>query len=286
MDGTCNMTGTRSNTLAALPALATMLVLLSLPGIAQSVMAQQAAIAQQPASDYYHPLHQNLPPGKAAAWLNHIRQYDQSWMQPISVEAPAGATVSVYSGSARPLVMAPAPTLAAVNVGHVYRLRVTGMTDFPDTEVYPTVELLDRLHPPTGREFDFPIPVIITDEDIRTVRDGQLITRVIYLEQPQFAQVNDPLRRVVPQQLPPSENTLREADRLGRPMAILRIGGRTPTAQSPDSFFGTGGALVPGPTDAGIDRVSLQRTRSVRPAGMTSANGQWSAPGRTPSFRR
>lgn len=245
------MTGQRSLMLSARPFLMVTLLATGLSGLAQP------AAAQLRPSDYYHPLSQHAPPGKAAAWLNQIRHYDPAWTQPIVVETPAGGTVSIYSGSSQPLVVDPAPAAAAVNVGHLYRLRVSGMTDFPGIDLYPTVELLDRLHPPAGREFEFPIPIIITPDDVRTAVAGQLITRVIYLEQPQIAQVADPLRRVVPQQLPPSENTLKEADRLGRPMAILRIGGRRPTSNTPPNFFGSGGSVVAAPGPAAVPQQAV-----------------------------
>ena len=218
----------------------------------------------QTARDYYQPLSQNSPPGQAAAWMNYLRQYDPAWMQPISVEVAGGGQLEVFSGSTHPVGAATTPALVAVNVGHVYRLRIAAMPNFPGTEIYPSVELLDRLHPPQGRENEFPIPIIITAEDIRTALSGQLVTRVIYLEQPQIAQELDPLRREIPQSVLPSDNSLQEADRLGRPMAILRIGGRRPSAGSSLSFFGTGGGVevrqaVTEPNAAGPGVVQARR---------------------------
>ena len=193
--------------------------------------------------DYHQPLSQNSPPGKAAAWMNYLRQYDPTWLQPLSVEVAGGASVQVFSGASQPVGAGTTPALVAVNVGHVYRLRIGNMPGFPGTEIYPSVELLDRLHPPQGRENEFPIPIIISAEDVRTALSGQLVTRVIYLEQPQIAQALDPLQREIPQSVLPSDNSLQEADRLGRPMAIIRIGGRRPSAGSSLCFFGTGGGV-------------------------------------------
>lgn len=192
---------------------------------------------------YYHPLTQNAPPGRAAGWLNAIRRYDPTWMQPVKIEVSGGGQVEAYAGSPQPMAVSHSPALLAVNVGHYYRLKVSNMPDFPGLEVFPTIELLDRLHPPAGRENDFPVPIIITQNDIRTAQSGQLVTRVIYLEQPQIAQTLDPLKRELPQSVPPSENALKEADRLGRPMAIIRIGGRQPSPNSPAAFFGNGGSV-------------------------------------------
>ena len=195
------------------------------------------------AQEFHQPLSQHTPPGQAAAWLNYLRQYDATWLQPMQVEVQGGGSLEVYSGSSQPVGMEATPAIVAANAGHLYRFRVSKMTNFPEAEIYPSVELLDRLHPPEGREDEFAIPIIFTADDIQTALNGQLVTRVIYLEQPQIAQSLDPLRREIPQSLPGSENALQEADRLGRPMAIVRIGGRRPSAGSPPSFFGTGGTV-------------------------------------------
>lgn len=237
--------------------------------------AGTSPVRAQQRGKYYHPLSQNSPVGRTAEWLNQLRRYDPSWLQPMQVEAPGGGRVDVFSGSNVAVGTSESPARLAASVGHVYRLRVSEMPAFPDVEIFPTIELIDRLHPPQGREHDFPIPVIITKRDIETAQQGQLVTRVIYLEQPQLAQIVDPLRREIPQRVVPTENAIQEADRLGRPMAILRIGGRTPTAASPASFFGTGGAvqLRQTPVESGqAATVSLRNLsgagRDVRPSGI------------------
>ena len=180
--------------------------------------------------------------------MNTIRNYNPAWLQPLQVEVPGGGQVDVFSGGNQPVGTGYSPMLAAVNVGHVYRLRISGMPNYPGLEIFPSIELIDHLHPPAGRENEFPIPIVLTQKDIRLAEAGQLVTRVIYLEQPQIAQQLDPLRREIPQAVEPRDNALWEADRLGRPMAIIRVGGRRPSVNSPRSFFGTGGAVEIRPT--------------------------------------
>ena len=128
------------------------------------------------------------------------------------VEVEGGGNVEVYSGSAMSVGGAPSPTIVAANVGHLYRLRVSGMERFPGVDIYPTVELIDRLHPPQGREDDFAIPIIITAADMQIAMSGQLVTRIIYLEQPQIAQMIDPLDGEIPQSVRAGDNALQEAD--------------------------------------------------------------------------
>jgi hypothetical protein len=197
--------------------------------------------------------------------MNQIRQYDPSYVQPVRVEVPGGGEVSVFSASAQPSQIMDAPAGFAVNAGHVYRLRIRDMAQFPGVEIYPSIEILDRLHPPAGREYDFPIPIPFSEDDIRLALDGKMVTRIIYLEQPQLAQALDPLRREVTQAVEPAMNSLREADRLGRPMVIVRIGGRRPAGPStPASFFGTGGTVAVPPASQDIDMVRTNKRQPVR----------------------
>ena len=219
-------------------------------------------------ANHHHPLSQHSPPGMASGWLNGLRGYDASWIQPLKISVEGGGNVTVFAGSPAPVAGAASPALVGVNVGHIYRLRLSDLPAAPGEDVYPTIELLDRLHPPAGRETEFPIPIIFTQSDIRTALSGQLVTRVIYLEQPQIAQTLDPLHREIPQSVAPDENALKEADRLGRPMAIIRIGGRKPSVNSGYQFFGNGGTaqLFASPSETapatvqmnarGIQRVS------------------------------
>ena len=82
--------------------------------------------------------------------------------------------------------------------------------------------------------------------DLKAAADGLLVTRVIYLERPQTAAGDDPLRREEPLTLPSRENLVAAAALHGRPMVILRIGGRIPAdGSAPPLFFGTGGMTAP-----------------------------------------
>lgn len=203
---------------------------------------------------YHQPLNQRTPLGATAGWLTHIRGRHSSWLQPVQIEVPGGADVSVYSGNSEPVGGAASPATVAVNAGHTYRLRLANMPEFPDAELYPSIEVLDRLHPPAGQENRYPIPIPFSRSDIQHALEGRLVTRVIYLEQPQLAQQLDPLRREVAQSVPATENVLQEADRLGRPMVIVRIGSRRPSRfHSSSIFFGTGGAAE---LRAGHEQVS------------------------------
>ncbi len=140
-----------------------------------------------------------------------------TWLQPVRVELPSSGQVSVYSATVDPLATIEAPAQFSVNAGHIYRLRVTDMPEFPDVEVYPSIEILDRLHPPAGQEANYPIPIVLSAADLKEAIDGRMVTRVIYLEDPKFASQLDRLRAEVPQTIAPTDNALQEAGKLGRP---------------------------------------------------------------------
>lgn len=231
------------------------------------LMSTADTVFAQSGAENYHPLSQHSPPGQTAAWFSQLRGYDPSWLQAIDVEIPGGGRVDVFSGSNTAVGMQDSPARFAANVGHVYRFRISSMPEFPGVEIFPSVELVDRLHPPAGREHDYAIPIIFTKEDIETAEQGQLVTRVIYLEQPQVAQIIDPLRRTIPQRVTATDNVLKEADRMGRPMAIVRIGGRRPTTGSHPSFFGTGGHVMvgrPQPVSGNAGSVSLKDPNQIQ----------------------
>jgi len=126
----------------------------------------------------------------------------------------------------------PAPLRVGMLIAGVYRLRVTHIALNPGKEVFPTVEVIDRLYPPRGFETRFAIPIELTQEDLELAIGGRFVTRVIYLEDPQQAlPINQDAKHTQWFDAGPGNDPLRLADNLGRPVAILRIGGRVPLEQ-------------------------------------------------------
>jgi hypothetical protein len=126
-------------------------------------------------------------------------------------------------------------------VGYAYRLQITGIEGYEDVALYPTLEVIDRIHPPAEREHRFPIPVEIDATDLADAAEGNMVMRVIYLEDNQIAEPVNTAgfpQRVL--ELGPHQDALHTADRMGRPVAILRIGSRVPnvsTGQDWDNFL-------------------------------------------------
>ncbi|RLT20163.1 MAG: hypothetical protein DWI29_04235, partial [Planctomycetota bacterium] len=96
-------------------------------GVSSTSLGQQG--------DYFQPLNEKMMPGFAADTLARVRQYDPSWLQPVRVELPTAGTVSVYSATPQPNAMFESPAQFSVNAGHIYRLRIADMPEFPGVEV-------------------------------------------------------------------------------------------------------------------------------------------------------
>jgi len=111
--------------------------------------------------------------------------------------------------------------------GGIYRLKLTNITDHVGLELYPTLEI----GPTNPRTAAFlahaAIPVQFTPEDFDQVSAGNLVTKVIYLPDPEFQDLALPgVATLVSTRLDPGENPVVEADRRGSIMAIIRMGNK------------------------------------------------------------
>ena len=199
------------------------------------------ALAQSTSAGRYIPLAQTTRAGVAGEWAGLQPGFVPA-IQPVRVEVDSqGGQIAYYSGPEGAPTTLEAPAVAGLCVGHVYRLKISDLKDFPGVELYPTVELVDRLHPPRGREVEFAIPIIVTAEEISAALDGRLVTKVIYLEQPNR---EIPVRSTTASRVRlarPRDSALALADEAGRPLVILRLGCRRPDERNPEpGFFGTG----------------------------------------------
>jgi hypothetical protein len=158
--------------------------------------------------------------------------------QPVEIRAPQEARIAPAAGTTF-LEGHPGRLMVGLTIGPVYRFRVTEIPGHPGLEVFPTVELIDRLYPPPGQALRFPVPIELTQEELSLAAAGRFITRVIYLEDPDLAPA---IARESEQQpwveARPGDDPLVMADSLGRPMAILRLGGRTPEGDEASFTYG------------------------------------------------
>lgn len=209
------------------------------------MMTGKSAMAQSGGGGYF-PLDHRVP-GRAAQWAQTIHPPCEAYMQPVRIILPSRGLVTFFDGAPENAILTQAPSQAGMLVGQTYRVRISGMPEFPGVELFPSIELIDRLHPPAGREQEFPIPIQLTEDEIATAIADQLVTKVVYLEQPQIANPKPVDRPLNVTDLPASANLLQAADQRGRAMAIVRIGGRVPNLHDPGDrhFFGKGAPIVP-----------------------------------------
>ncbi len=209
-------------------------------------------VAMAPATSWSQVRHElmrgDMAPGAVASRKILSNPNLAAVSQPVQVTTPLGSSVSVYSEQGF-FDTGINSTSFGLSVGPVYRLRVSNIPKHPGKEVYPSIELINRLYPPAGLELQFPVKILFTQDDLRQALNGRLITKVIYLEDPETAV---PYRRVENDQpyfdVGPGEDPLWIARRLGRPMAIVRIGSRVPLgteAPGEFEFFGPPVQLLP-----------------------------------------
>lgn len=168
-----------------------------------------------------------VPGAIGSIQLQRKPQLRGAW-QAVEVRGPKGVQFNfAEAGQFAPDM--PNPARVGLLVGAVYRLRLTGIEGDPDLELFPTIEVIDKTCPPAEREHRFPIPIEIDENDIADAARGELVMRVIYLEDSEVAEPIDTSSK--PQRvldISPTQNALRTADQLGRPVAILRMGSRVP----------------------------------------------------------
>src|SRR5918911_735100 len=101
-----------------------------------------------------------MPPGAIGSQRLERGGPLSGYFQPVRIRAPQGARIALASeggysaGSTR---MPGAQTreqgseaLVGMQIGYVYRLQVTNIPNNDGVDIYPTVELVDRLYPPPG----------------------------------------------------------------------------------------------------------------------------------------
>ncbi len=199
-----------------------------------SAFAEQAKARR---TDAHYQLESEMPLGAIGSRQLTRGGPLRGYFQPVEITAPRGTVISpAVEGRFQKSPAGDANV--GLLVGAAYRFRVTGIPRNQGRELFPTVEVIDRLYPPQGQKAKYPIPIELTEEEMGLALEGKYVVRVIYLENPSdpFAirQENKTQRY---SNVGPNADPLREADRRGRPVAILRLGSRLPGAAGPDATF-------------------------------------------------
>ncbi len=189
------------------------------------------------------PLHAQPSPVRPAQWGPAPLLY-------VRIAGPAGAQATFYEGSASRSF--PVPVTVGVRAGYITRFKLDHLPGRPGVALYPTIEVHGTLQlPPTLQAAAYPAPAPFTDRDITTAVQGDLITRLIVLENPEHA-LSEPATVDVPTEIAAlTENLVAEVRDLGRPLAIVRLGGRDYTDDEAAAEAIPGTLLLPGQTVLG-----------------------------------
>lgn len=196
--------------------------------------------AYLPGGNYHRLLNGDFPPGAIGQARLAGRGPVAGYFQPVSIRGPQGTHFALPAGGS--LANSSETLHAGLLVGAVYRFQISQIPGSEGAELFPTIEVIDRTYPPPGMATRFPIEILLDQDDFRAALGGQMVTRVIYLEDPQTAtplvqtpQTNRPL------EISDYQDALEVADHLGRPVAIVRIGSVAPPSSPallPGFFFG------------------------------------------------
>lgn len=109
--------------------------------------------------------------------------------------------------------------------GAIYRLKISNIEGLPGVERYPTLEVVPA-NPKTEAFLSHSaVPIEFTQDDFKQVAEGNYVTKVIYLPDPQFQDVaGTGTDEIVSTRLEPGADPIQEALRRGCILVIIRMG--------------------------------------------------------------
>lgn len=203
-----------------------------LPGLFSLLIFQETGLAQGVKPDSLY-LRASANPTGSLAHLTGISQGPTDYQQPVRFNPVnfAGSKnfhfqISIASDSG----FLPSPTrMFALVPQRVYRFKITDIPLHDGEELYPTVEMINRTWPPAGKAIEFPVEIDLTKEDLELALTGNLVTKVIYLEDPDKANPVDTSKDFrLSETLFLGEDPVSTAEKFGPVMAIVRLGSRIP----------------------------------------------------------
>jgi uncharacterized repeat protein (TIGR01451 family) len=149
----------------------------------------------------------------------------------VQLKVPTGYTLTFLS-KPEATAASKTPNTVGLKPGYGYWLRLQGPPGERET-YYPLLEVVDTLPLPSRlKAWDLPVPLAITDDDLLRLQDGKLITKVVVAE---YDPSTVSATRATPasfrlpdeeNEVPASGDLIREAERFGQPLIILRLGNR------------------------------------------------------------
>jgi uncharacterized repeat protein (TIGR01451 family) len=143
--------------------------------------------------------------------------------------APAGVRATFHPGTpgAKAFVE---PVVVGFRPGYCYRVELSGLPGRSGQSLYPEIEVLGSLVPRPGMKYmDYPAAVVFSPTDIERAAGGAMVTKVIFLEDPDWAvPVQTTPDRPYEAAAPSEEAAILHALDAGRLVMIVRLGDRKP----------------------------------------------------------
>jgi uncharacterized repeat protein (TIGR01451 family) len=233
------------------------ILVVAVPVVAATVLLASFAVGNPPPQrGGIFPVPGMGSPGAVAALGAKVPQGGQPSAAPLPPPAPLlaakflmpqGVRVTAYPGS-KLARMYDTSAVVGLRPGYVYRFELSNLPYNPGKVLYPEVEVRGVLVPrPDMKYMDYPIPLVFSQADIERAMLGTLITKVIYLEDPEKA-VPAEVQPDKPVEMPDDTEgeAVREALANGRLMAIVRLGDRRPSREELQAVAIDGTILLPG----------------------------------------
>ncbi len=146
--------------------------------------------------------------------------------------APEGIKTTIYPGNNRQVTLSE-KQMVGMRPGYVYRVKMNHIPENLEAELYPTLEVRGSLQmPKVANPMNFPAPIRIHKLEIESALKGNLITKVIYLEDSEKAEsVTTTIENPIESYVPADSNLVQDARNRGRVMVIFRMGGKTISEQ-------------------------------------------------------
>lgn len=145
--------------------------------------------------------------------------------------------------------------------GAIYRLKLSDLPGRPGVDLYPTLEVVPANLRTDAYIAHSAVPVYFTEEDFEQVLGGNFLVKVIYLPNPQYADVamTGGPEEVVSTRLEPGADPIAEACKRGSILLIIRVGNidleapHTPPMNAPPPG---GGFMGAGPMPPGMPMMA------------------------------
>ncbi|OAI48072.1 hypothetical protein AYO44_01330 [Planctomycetaceae bacterium SCGC AG-212-F19] len=148
--------------------------------------------------------------------------------------------------------------------GAIYRLKLSDLPGRPGVDLYPTLEVVPANLRTDAYIAHSAVPVYFTEEDFEQVLGGNFLVKVIYLPNPQYADVamTGGPEEVVSTRLEPGADPIAEACKRGSILLIIRVGNidleapHTPPMNAPPPGGGGCGMMGAGPMPGGMPMMA------------------------------